>query len=524
MPISAMKFLSAVIAIGIFSTAPAATLVVTNTADAGVGSLRAAIVMANTAVDDDTIVFNIPSTDPGFKAATQHWRIDVVSAALPAIANNLTIDGYTQPGASPNTNTPDQGGSNATLKLELRNATGNAVNGLDGLSNNFNVMMVIRGLAIHSFASQIQLGGGMAQRVEGCFLGTTIDGAQDANPANSNQIGVRVQGSGAFRIGALTPDTRNVISGDSTGVAFQASADGIRIEGNLIGTNAAGTAAISPRAIGINFSASPNARIGSSDAHARNIISGNGFYGLTASDTSATSKIQGNYFGTDWTGTRPIPNGLNPFSPSQTLENVRLGSINCALQLGGALSGEANVIAFSPASGLVIDTCTNAAHRNRFLGNARIALDNVSGGGFGGATSNDAGDADTGGNRLQNFPVVTLPAGFLPAGGSSVDLSYLIDTLPANATYPITVEFYRGACGGGSSGVLLGSDTYLASSAGATKGFTLVAADGGSVLPLVAVAVDAAANVSEFSAMLGDIIFRSDFEDVLGAATMGSCR
>ena len=149
------------------------------TAAAADCSLRGAITAANATAAEDTIRFSIPSTDSGFQAATQHWRIDVSSAALPAIAEALIIDGYSQAGAMPNTNTPLQGGSNAILKIELRNSTGsNAVNGIDGTSNNFNLPLVVRGLAIHSFQSQIQLGGGLAQRVEGCFLGTTIDGTQ----------------------------------------------------------------------------------------------------------------------------------------------------------------------------------------------------------------------------------------------------------------------------------------------------------------------------------------------------------
>jgi hypothetical protein len=502
----------------------AATIVVTNTADSGAGSLRAAISSANATSEADTIAFNIPNTDPGFQTAAGHWRIDISSTALPPIENNLIIDGYSQPGALVNTNTPSQGGSNAVLKIELRNSTGsNAVNGIDGLSNNSNVLMVVRGLGIHSFQSQIQLAGGAPQRVEGCFLGTTIDGAADANPSNNNQSGVRVQGFGAFQIGGLTPDTRNVISGDANGVVFQSVANGVRIEGNLIGTDAAGTVGISPRATGITLNSSTNTRIGGTDPNARNLISGNGFWGLTAFNVGATNAVIGNIFGADWTGTRPVRNGSNPFSPTQIVENVRLSGVSCPLQFGGALPGEANLLAFSPLAGVGIDTCTNAVHRNRFLGNS-LPIDNVSGGGFIGATPNDVGDPDTGGNRIQNFPVVSLPNGFLPAGGNSVNFSYVIDTLPANATYPITVEFYRGACGGGSSGVLLGSDSYVASNAGTSKNFTLTAADGANVLPLIAVAVDAAGNASEVSPMLGDAIFRQDFEDVLGSEAPGQCR
>ena len=513
------------IAQGVFTNAHAATFTVTNTNDSGSGTLRQAILDANANVDDDLIAFNIPTSDPGFQPTTQHWRIDVSSAALPAVSNNLAIDGYSQPGASVNTNTPAQGGSNARLKIELRNSTGTSVTGLDGLSNNFSALMAVRGLAINGFTSEIQLYGSSAQSVEGCFLGTTIDGTQAASTANVNRIGVRIQGPGPYRIGGLTPDTRNVISGDSIGIAFLSASNGARIEGNLIGTNAAGTVGISPRATGISTGSYQNLKIGGTDVNARNVISGNGFWGIYVdAGTFASAQVLGNFIGTDWRGSNPVPNGLNPLSPSQTVANVQLFGTTCPIQFGGALPGEANLIAFGDVAGVTVDRCTNAVQHNRYFGNFGPAIDNVFGGGAIGATPNDAGDPDSGGNRLQNYPVFDLPPSFLGSGGNSVNLSYLVDSSIANASYPITVEFYRAACGGGGSGVLLGSDTYTAANASMTKSFLLLAADGANVLPLVAVAVDASGNVSEFAPMQGDVIFRSDFENVLAPPGRGSCR
>ncbi len=504
--------------------AEAATLVVTNSADSGPGSLRQAILDANANVGSDVVNFNLPSGDPGFQPATGHWRIDVTTTALPAISDALTIDGYSQPGALPNTNPPSLGGSNAVLKIELRNATGLAINGIDGVSNNFQTPLVVRGLAIHSFAAQIQLGGGSAQRVEGCFIGTTIDGAQSANNANGNRIGIRVQGSGAYRIGGLTPDARNVISGQSDAISFFTVTDGARIEGNLIGTNAAGTAALSPRAIGISSGFFPDLVIGGSDPNARNLISGNGFWGLLMNQGNATTaKVLGNYIGTDWTGTKAIGNGLNPLSPSQRVANVQLSGVACPVQLGGGQAGEANLIGYGGDGGVVVDQCSNApVQRNRFIANNIAAIDNTNGGGARGPTPNDPGDADAGGNRLQNFPEVVLPGGFAPIGGASVTLSYRVDSALANASYPLRIEFYRAACGGGGDGVLLASDSYLATEAGLFK--TLSVSAPNNALPMVAVAVDALGNTSEFSPVLGDSIFRADNEDILALELPGVCR
>ena len=77
---------------------------VVNTLDSGPGSLRQAILDANAHAGPDDIEFAIPaSTDPnlnvpesrGFDPVTQTWRITLQSA-LPAITDQVTIDGYTQ--------------------------------------------------------------------------------------------------------------------------------------------------------------------------------------------------------------------------------------------------------------------------------------------------------------------------------------------------------------------------------------------------------------------------------------------
>ena len=70
------------------STVPGLTLVVTNTANSGAGSLREAITQANAAITTgDTITFNIPGAG-----------VQVISptSALPPITDPLTINGYSQ--------------------------------------------------------------------------------------------------------------------------------------------------------------------------------------------------------------------------------------------------------------------------------------------------------------------------------------------------------------------------------------------------------------------------------------------
>ena len=95
----------------LFSTsAMAATFTVSNTSDAGIGSLRQAILDSNTAAGSNEIHFAIPGIGPHTIA---------LLSQLPGITSTLTIDGYTQSGAVPNTNSTSSGGLNAVLQIEL---------------------------------------------------------------------------------------------------------------------------------------------------------------------------------------------------------------------------------------------------------------------------------------------------------------------------------------------------------------------------------------------------------------------
>ena len=110
-------------------------------ADDGLGNttLRAAMMEANALVGTDTIAFNIPGAGP--------HTIQPLSA-LPSITDPVIIDGYTQPGASPNTNGPGLG-LNTVLMIELDGSKLGpfAINGL-----NINAgSSTVRGLAINRF-------------------------------------------------------------------------------------------------------------------------------------------------------------------------------------------------------------------------------------------------------------------------------------------------------------------------------------------------------------------------------------
>src|SRR5438094_308822 len=85
------------------------TYTVTTAADSGAGSLRQAILDANGNAGADTIAFNI--TGSGVQTITP-------ATSLPVITDAVTINGYSQPGASANTNGPNQG-TNAVILIEI---------------------------------------------------------------------------------------------------------------------------------------------------------------------------------------------------------------------------------------------------------------------------------------------------------------------------------------------------------------------------------------------------------------------
>ncbi len=515
----------------LFAPAPgtAATYTVDTTSNAMLGacadavpddcSLRGAIDKANGTAGADSIHFAIPDTDPGFQTATAHWRI-VAGTDLPFISAPLTIDGYTQTGAQENTLSPDQGGSNALLKIELRGPGSGQGLFAGGATT-------LRGLAINHFQSALLLFAPGPHRVEGSFIGTDISGL--SRDGTTTSIGIRI--SAPSTIGGLAPAARNVIAGNSfLGISDQSgtSTQPSTYQGNLFGLGADGSTVLPGQDNGIQLNdAAQGTLVGGDTPAARNLFGGHDFAAIYVTGNPLSGnppdiRIQGNWFGTDWSGTQSRPNGRHPTSPSQsqpTISVFRGG--RCGLRIGGLAPGEGNRIDSGAAAGVHIGTCEGAAIvGNRFSGN-RIAIDLSASSGPDGASSNDADDADEGGNRMQNTPVVTLPPGFISqGGGDTVALSYVIDSTPANSSYPLTVYFYRGGCNGGGRD-LIASDTYGESDAQQARAFNLVG--DGNVLPLTTLAIDAAGNTSEFSPMLGDDLFVDGLETEPATFGPGRC-
>ncbi len=177
---------------------------------------------------NDVIRFNI--------AGSGVQTIEPLSA-LPAITDAVTIDGYTQPGATENTNST--GAINAKLLIELTGANASNAVGLSLAPNSSN--SVVRGLVINRFFDGILIDSG-GIKIEGNFLGTDPSGLGDLGNARGVDFFTFTQGGTV--VGGDTPAARNLISGNEAGIFFQRGSADQEVRGNLIGTKTDGTSAL----------------------------------------------------------------------------------------------------------------------------------------------------------------------------------------------------------------------------------------------------------------------------------------
>lgn len=325
----------------------AATYTVTNTNDSGAGSLRQAILDANANGGADSISFNIAG-------AGVHTIAPLTM--LPEITDQVTIDGETQTGADcdPRALLIELSGEN----LDVNDANVGIHLG-SGSSNS-----VVKGLVINRFTSNddspasgagLLISGGSASNVVSCnHSGTNVAG--DAMLSNNAGIAVFEAGSNN-EIGGITSADRNLVSGNTIGVAVFDSPDSpdSTIRGNYIGTDISGTSSIR-NAYGVyvveqNVS-DLNLVVGGTVAGARNVLSGN-YYNAIVSASGID--FLGNYIGTNASGTARITTGDNSVNTAGLFifsgEEINIGST-----LDGArnvISGNAygiNTSSDSPAS------------------------------------------------------------------------------------------------------------------------------------------------------------------------------
>ena len=456
--------------------AQASTFVVTNTNSSGAGSLGQAILDANANPGPDAIAFNIPGS--GVKTISP-------SSPLPTISDPVTIDGYTQPGANANTLAL---GSNAVLLIELSGASANSAAGLTISAGN----TTIRGLAINRFnfyGLLIQINGGNV--IAGNYLGTDASGMSTFGAPN-NGSGILVR-SPNNTIGGSSPADRNVIAGNrnangSTGVYVDtAAAKGNKIIGNYIGTNPTGVVLLGFMGNGIALSDCSQTTIGGTTAAERNVTTGS-IYGISLYNSSS-NQITGNYVGPQAEGAKVIGNNTGIAISGASNDN----------KVGGTTPSSANVIAWNTAGIFVSpQSVNNAILGNSIHDNSLYPAIDLYNGAYA-VTPNDdnTGDADTGANKLQNFPVVTSVV-------SNGGMTTIGGTLDSAFNTEFRIEFFANqAChknGFGEGETYLGF-TNVTTDANGKGSFSLAVPNAnfaGSVFS--ATATDPNGNTSEFSA------------------------
>ena len=311
-------------------------LAVVNSADDGDDgthcSLREAINLSNSTAQTEVIQFNIPG------AGIQTIR---PTSSLPLVFQSVIIDGFTQPGASPNTSTMGEP-INAVYIIEL---DGSAAGGGAGLRI-ISAGVVVRGLVINRFGGDGIVVDAAGVAIEGNFIGTNATGTADLGNGGN---GIFIDDARQNTIGGPLPGARNLISGnDARGIYLSGQgADLNTIQGNIIGLDATGGVKLGNATYGIEIVNGDNNVIGGTAGEARNVISGQGTGGIYLGSGANSNVVQGNYVGTDITGLVTDPDGVFPAGGDELGNRFRGIEVNGSsnnLIGGNRNNGEGNLV------------------------------------------------------------------------------------------------------------------------------------------------------------------------------------
>ncbi|WP_326540719.1 cadherin domain-containing protein, partial [Pseudorhodoferax sp.] len=419
------------------------TQVVTNTSDAGAGSLRAAITAANAASGPTLISFNISGN-------VVHTI--TLSTLLPTITKQVVIDGTTD------TDSVTANGGRPAIVINVNNIAGDGLR-LDTGSGGSTIRgLVVQNYASNNSASAIRImAGSSGNTIAGNYLGAVGANGEQAAVASGDDV-IWIQSSNNI-VGGSTAADRNVLGLDGSAAGFYAilieSGNGNQILGNYAGVNATGMTGFTGLQSGIwvNSGSAANTRI------ENNLISGAGDAGIAVNTGGGGTQVLNNRIGINAAGTGLIstttPTGIIVYATgaglvisgnwigSMTTAGISLQADGATVQgnrigtdlagtanwggrqsgirvtsnnnlIGGTTPGQGNVIAFSNQQGTTADAISvSSGTGNAILSNSIYGTNSNTGSlgidlGTSGVTANDAGDPDTGANNLQNFPVLTV--------------------------------------------------------------------------------------------------------------------
>jgi hypothetical protein len=324
--------------------------IVTHTGDTGPGSLREAIQQSNNNFQPDSILFQIPVSDPGYQESIGVWSIRPAEGPLPvAYEQGLVIDGFSQTryiGSDTNPFGPE---------IELN---GQYLQGQDGLVAYYGALSVY-GVTVNRFKIGIYLGDLTGGMISGCYVGTDPTGVR-AEP--NTMDGICLSQAGFVQI--VSRDLHHdytIVSGNQRNGIFLADSSSDNYIGGCI--------------IGLNRTQSDTLKNGVGIAIARhcdrnflqvNFIGGNRDRGVDIYQSS------GNNVFANWIGTSRIYQSV--------LGNGQTGVLIRTESFGNKISS--NIIAYNQ-SGIVIgdNTChENQLTRNYIWANTDKGIDNGYGG------------------------------------------------------------------------------------------------------------------------------------------------
>jgi CSLREA domain-containing protein len=202
--------------------------------------------------------------------------------------------------------------------------------------------------------------------IQGNLIGTDVSGLV---PLGNGGDGIEYTGSDTS-IGGNSSGAGNVIAASAESGLHLVDAARVTVEGNRIGVDGIGSAALGNVGQGVWLERSTDIVVGGPVSGARNVISANGAYGILIDYTSTGSSVLGNRIGTDATGTAALPNGADG-----------IFSIADRTTIGGP-GGAGNVISGNHLFGVTINAVDSLLQGN-FIGtdaSGFLAIGNLQGG------------------------------------------------------------------------------------------------------------------------------------------------
>lgn len=329
------------------------TFTVSTLSDSGAGSLRQAILNANSHPGADTIQFSVAGT------------IRLSSGTLPAITGTVDIEGATASGYAGQPVVEVNFNHYAGLLF----AAGSSGSELNALS------------LVDASDSGVTISGANGVTIAGNFIGVTPGGITAAGNGGdglflNNTTGDTIGDTGPSS-GATTFQLSNVISGNGGNGIGLNHASNNTIAMNFIGTDITGTVAIGNAQNGILVTDGSTGNLIGGEATGGNaptlgvfvqppqgnLISGNGGDGVFINGEATSNQLSGNFIGTSETGNAPLGNGGDGVAIQNANGNSLLG---CTIQTDPFVFY--NVISGNGGNGLRVTNANTTTIQANFFG------------------------------------------------------------------------------------------------------------------------------------------------------------